>query len=86
MQHSMDFPEERRRVASMIAASVLEFLSSHRFFHADELRQFVAQRHPTAPASADRILRDLRQRGLIGYRVVNRRQSMYEVEFVRGVA
>ena len=47
-------------------------------FTADELREYIATRLPTAPASADRILRDLRQKGRINYRVVNRRASQYE--------
>ena len=33
----------------------------------------------TAPGSADRVLRDLRQRGSIDYEVVSRRSSLYRV-------
>jgi hypothetical protein len=32
-----------------------------------------------APASADRILRDLRQKGVIDYKVLGRRASLYAV-------
>ncbi len=48
-------------------------------FTATELRQFV-QHHNfgTAPASADRIMRNLRKSGKINYAVVNRSKSLYE--------
>lgn len=52
-------------------------------FFADELRIYV-QSHAgrCAPGSADRILRDLRQVWKLGYTVVNRRQSLYKMQFV----
>lgn len=48
-------------------------------FTATELRQFV-QHHNfgTAPASADRIMRNLRAAKKINYVVVNRSKSLYE--------
>ena len=59
-------PEHLARVSTRIAQAIRDFLSqtgTGRTFHADELRAHVAQRvGPTAPGSADRILRDLRQR------------------------
>lgn len=50
-------------------------------FHADELRQHIANHTEghTAPGSADRILRDLRKRGRVSYVVVNRRASLYRL-------
>jgi hypothetical protein len=72
--------ENLERVSSRIASAVVEFCRTHRRFHADELRQAViAATGIAAPASADRILRDLRRRGVIDYVVVNRRESLYEV-------
>jgi hypothetical protein len=48
-------------------------------FTAGELRDRVADHVPgIAPGSTDRILRDLRVRGRINYRVVSRRNSLYE--------
>ncbi len=50
-------------------------------FHADELRAHIS-RHTdghSAPASADRILRDLRRKGKVQYAVVSRRQSLYRL-------
>jgi len=68
------------RVRSRIKAAILAFTSKRVVFRADELRAFVAQRcGATAPASADRILRDLRQRGTLKYVVVSRRRSLYRV-------
>ncbi len=68
------------RVASKIKSAILAFTSKRVVFRADELRAFVALRcGATAPASADRILRDLRQRGRIKYVVVSRRRSLYRI-------
>ena len=73
--------ENLERVSSRIAASIVEFIRSHRRFHADDLRRHVSARvGSVAPGSADRILRDLRQKDVIDYRVVSRRQSLYEAQ------
>lgn len=72
--------DERARVSSRIAEAIISFLESHARFHANELKAHVeAECGEGAPASADRILRDLRQRGLVNYRVVSKRDSLYEV-------
>ena len=54
-------------------------------FTATELRQYV-QRHNfgTAPSSAARVMRNLRQDGQINYVVVNRARSLYQVIPVEG--
>jgi hypothetical protein len=70
------------RVSRRIAAAIVEFCRSRvgRQFHADDLRRFVTARCGTlAPGSADRVLRDLRQRAVLDYRVVSRKGSLYEV-------
>lgn len=47
-------------------------------FTATELRQFVqVQNFGTAPSSADRIMRSLKNKGVINYEVVNRSKSLY---------
>ncbi len=46
-------------------------------FHMEELRQWIGA--DAAPDSAGRILRLLRQRGVIDYKVANRAQSLYEI-------
>lgn len=48
-------------------------------FYADELRKWVyAQVAIAAPGSADRILRDLRQKGRLDYVLISRSKSLYE--------
>lgn len=63
----------------LVAYWKLKMQAADRRFTATELRQFV-QHHNfgTAPASADRVLRTLRQKGKINYVVVNRAKSLYE--------
>lgn len=73
--------ENISRVRAKIGYVILTFFKHHKGleFHADELRQFVIQSVPfsVAPGSPDRIMRDLRQDGLIDYRVIDRRNSLY---------
>lgn len=78
--------EELQRVTSVIARTILRFCrvrlaAGHQEFHADDLRRYVGEQlaEPSAPASADRILRDLRQRGVVTYEVVDRRASLYRL-------
>lgn len=48
-------------------------------FHADDLRSWVIRKVSiAAPGSADRILRDLRQRKQLDYTVLSRADSLYE--------
>jgi hypothetical protein len=82
MQAELDFEqaENLERVRSRIGRAIVAFCRERKRFHADELRAAVAEATGiAAPASADRILRDLRQRGVINYRVINRHESLYEV-------
>lgn len=52
-------------------------------FHLAELAEDVECQVEGAPDSPSRILRLLRQRGQVAYRVVSRRASLYEIEAVR---
>jgi hypothetical protein len=73
------------RVTERIGAAVLEFCR-HRVgarFHMDELCAFVQLREHAAPDSPSRILRYLRARRLVGYKVINRRESLYWVLWAR---
>ena len=73
--------ENLQRVSQRISAAIVEFIAGCHRFHADTLRRHVASRVGSiAPGSADRILRDLRQRGVIDYKVISRRQSLYEAQ------
>jgi hypothetical protein len=53
-------------------------------FHAADVVAFVAKRDvPCAPASVDRILRDLRRGGFVSYSVVKRSASLYCLHWVK---
>lgn len=72
------------RVASNIAETIVDFLwlrGTGGTFTGTELQAFVAERHPTAPASADRILRDLRQQNRVQYSV-QRAKSLYQILYL----
>jgi hypothetical protein len=70
------------RVSDAIAVFVTKFLHEHlnQEFHVETLREYVYQnvRGYVAPASPDRILRNLRQRGTVNYTVVSRSKSLYK--------
>lgn len=73
------------RVSSSIAPIVLEFCratASGGMFRMHELVAYVQARATVAPDSPSRILRDLAKRGQLAYRVVNRSQSLYQLESV----
>ena len=75
---------EYSRVRSGIAGHIVAFCRSRvgATFHAEDLRRYVAQRTDRAPSSADRILRGLRDEGVIGYTVEDRASSLYSVQAV----
>jgi len=83
-----DDPEERKRVATRIAPSIRRFFVHHgsgKKFHAEELRGWVHRETGIlAPASADRILRDLRQKSMLNYKILSRRESLYEITATQG--
>lgn len=76
--------QQIERVKSRIGNAVLAFCGAHigQEFHASALRDYVTEQCQVAPASPDRILRDLRLRGQLAYTVVDRRQSLYRVDRV----
>lgn len=96
IQGEFDWDEQQEnleRVSSRIGAAIITFCGEHLRdeanpqFHAEDLREFVTRETGiSAPGSADRILRNLRQRGVIDYRVIDRRGSLYEVLAVKGKA
>ena len=80
MSRDNDSPADRERVYDRIAPLIMVF--HHRCgeepFHAEELRTFVRDRVPEiAPASPDRILRQLRLEKRLDYEVINRSASLY---------
>lgn len=86
-QLALDFaaqPEQLARVTGKIADAIIAFCRARvgRAFHADDLRRHVASSAQVAPASADRVLRALRQSGQVRYVVVSRAGSLYRVDEV----
>ena len=74
---------ELDRVSGRIAAAIVRFCRENRVFRMEALRTHVeAEVGKIAPASCDRVLRDLRAKGKVRYAVLNRRQSMYNVTHV----
>lgn len=74
--------ENITRVSQVIGQHVTAFLDAHlnQEFHVDDLRQYVSAQVGgyIAPASPDRILRDLRQKKKVNYEVVSRSKSLYK--------
>lgn len=67
------------RVTGRIAKVVADFMAAHegQTFYVSDLHAYVQARAPGAPGSPDRILRDLRRRGVIRYELVSRSESLY---------
>jgi len=77
-----------RRVGGAIGRDVLAFcrqprIAGGRVFSITELAAWVQARSHRAPDSAGRILRLLRQRGVLDYAVVSRPASLYRVLWVK---
>jgi hypothetical protein len=77
-------PANLRRVRSAIGDLVLRFAVSRLQLGAPEFRigdlqEYVALHARVAPASPDRVLRQLRREGLLSYEVVSRRGSLYRL-------
>jgi hypothetical protein len=71
---------QQARVSNRIGEAIRTFCESRLEFHADDMRSYIATVvGPVAPGSPDRILRELRQRGLVNYVVVSRRDSLYRI-------
>ena len=75
-----DFARVRTGIASHVVAFCRDRVGGT--FHADDLRRYVASRTERAPASPDRILRGLRDEGVVAYTVEDRAASLYAVQAV----
>jgi hypothetical protein len=87
-------PANLARVGGRIGPHVLGFcrrlwaqherfprVATFQYFRPSDLVAFLAREGVTcAPASADRILRDLRRGGFVSYTVVNRAASLYRLD------
>ena len=76
---------EIRRVRGRIGPLVIDFarlVGTGKEFGIEQLQSYILSQAVAAPASPDRILRDLRQRGLLDYVVVSRRGAVYRFTVV----
>jgi hypothetical protein len=72
--------KELRRVTGNIGQAIESFfgeLQDGQEFHAGDLHMYVHERCGGAPASADRVMRSMRQLGQVSYEVVSRSNSLY---------
>jgi hypothetical protein len=79
--------QQLARVGGAIGATILAFAeqrieSLRTTFYADDLRRFVAKKHTVAPGSADRVLRQLRAKGKLGYTLLDRASSLYRLDWI----
>lgn len=75
--------ENLERVSARIGGVIVEFFESRKpgdRFHMGTLADFVIEKVGGAPDSPSRIMRALRRERVIGYRVVSRKDSLYEIE------
>jgi hypothetical protein len=71
---------ELGRVTHNLESAICAFanMARKRTFKADELRAYVTRRVPgAAPASPDRVLRNLRAKSILDYEVISRSESTY---------
>lgn len=74
--------EHLDRVGARIEAHINTFCGTigvHGQFHMEDLLKYVLAKEPVAPDSPGRVLRNMRQRGLLDYEVINRRDSLYKL-------
>jgi hypothetical protein len=78
--------ENLRRVTARIGGTILKWWRERiqygwLDFHVEELREYVTQSvGEVAPGSPDRVMRDLRQKGVIHYKVLARAESLYQIQ------
>ena len=78
--------ENLERVTARIGSAIQRFFlikgeGGNREFFVEDLRRYViSEVGIIAPASPDRIMRNLRQKGIINYTVLSRSESYYRIE------
>jgi hypothetical protein len=73
-----------RRLSTQVAPAVLRFFRTkrergQRHFYMQELQSYVTTQFPFAPDSPSRIMRGLRQRKRLNYKLISRKKSLYEI-------
>lgn len=67
------------KIGELVAEFVLGVTKVGGVFTMNELTSYVMSREPVAPDSPGRILRQLKRKGVLNYRVKSRKNSQYEV-------
>lgn len=72
---------DRERVGSKLARLIKEFCCVGREFHMNDLNTYIIGKSDeyVAPDSPGRIMRMMKQQGVLNYRVISRSESKYEV-------
>lgn len=71
---------DQKRVSLRISEVIIEYINDNPRFHMESLREYISRSVGwIAPGSPDRILRSLRQQGKLNYRVLSRKDSLYQV-------
>lgn len=83
-QQQLELTRVAQRISHLVMSWCRDRYQHAPQFHLTELSTWVARHAPLAPGSPDRILRDLRKRNRLGYRVLQRNASLYELTFVTG--
>ena len=72
---------ELTRVSNKIKTLIIEFLlkvGEKNRFHMQDLQEYVSKNTSIAPDSPSRVLRDLKSKKFIKYRLISRANSLYE--------
>lgn len=80
MNQQAELSRVQQRIGSLVREFVKERLATNRRqFYIRELHDYIFQKTQIAPASPDRILRQMRLNGECHYTVLSRRESLYEL-------
>lgn len=75
---SLNLSRVNIKVAHLVTAFIRgRGVGSH--FHMEDLTKYVTDQETVAPDSPGRILRDLRSKGKLDYKVISRSQSLYQI-------
>ena len=80
MIHQSELSRVKTNISELVEAFVLcRWQTGQPRFHMRDLHDYIFTRTHIAPASPDRILRQLRQEGKFDYKVIDRRSSCYQI-------
>jgi hypothetical protein len=71
-----------QRIGGLVQDFIVERYHTKPRFHVAELIEYVCNETLAAPTSPDRMLRKLRTDGFCAYKILDRRNSLYEITYV----